>query len=531
MAGIHNLSCPNQLTDGIINEYEPSLAASLWRFKWLILAVGVLAAAVGYGASMLQPESYEVEGQLILSDPRTAGGVAAEIGLVLDPSRYVRNQAEIVATPQVAAEASRRLGGDPSPSEVQRSTSASASNSLDVLTIAAVQPTGAEAVDMVNAVALAYETVVQAGIATKVQSSIETLEQSKSDLLKRITEIDAGIASDSANATLEAQRIAAVSQLVALESRIEELSTNAALYGSGVQVYVSPELPSSPTTPRPLRNAFIALLVGMLAAGTWAWWRAQRDQRADNRSAPAEILGAPLLAVIPEYADTGPSSSSNAGLNPGAEAAEAYQFAVSSVHYALKGIEGTTVVVTSAAPGEGKTVTALNIALAAANDGRRTLLVDADVRARGLTRLSGLGIGFGLTDLANGQAVSEIVGKWEISKDTPLAFVPAGRPLNANAAPYFRSATFRTALRDLSSRHDIVIIDTPPAMAAAETTDIAAQADGVVLVVRQGTPLSDIHDARQRLSIADSPILGYVFNRGKGTTGSYGYGYVSDAGD
>ena len=71
----------------------------------------------------------------------------------------------------------------------------------------------------------------------------------------------------------------------------------------------------------------------------------------------------------------------------------------------------------------------------------------------------------------------------------------------------------------------MVIIDTPPAMSAAETSDIASQADGVVLVVSAGTPLRDLHDARQRLSISRTPILGYIFNRAKGSTGAYGYGY------
>ena len=108
-----------------MNDYEPSLFASLWRFKWYILAAGILAAAIGYGVSMLQGELYEAEGQLILNDPRTSGGVAAEIGIVLDPSRYVRNQAEIIESPQVAARASELLGGDPSASAIQDSTSAS----------------------------------------------------------------------------------------------------------------------------------------------------------------------------------------------------------------------------------------------------------------------------------------------------------------------------------------------------------------------------------------------------------------------
>ena len=333
------------------------------------------------------------------------------------------------------------------------------------------------------------------------------------------------LAADPDNATLEAQRTAAVVQLVALDTRIEELATNATLYGSGVQLYVAPGIPTSPIQPRPRRNAAIAMVLGVIAAGAWAWWRSERDQRADDRNSPAAILDAPLLAVIPESSDVANVGPMLADANPMSGAAEAYHFAVSSLTFALDQIDGKTVVITSASPGDGKSVTALNIAFAAAKDGRHPLLVDADERARGLTRLSGLGVGLGLTDLTNGRSTTDVIGGWQIGNDTYLPFVPAGSRLDDSAAAFFRSTAFRTALPPLVDGYDLVVIDTPPVMSAAETTDIAAQADGVVLVVRQGTPLRDLHDVRQRLSISQTPLLGYIFNRAKGSAGSYGYGY------
>ncbi len=510
---------------GIIDDNEPSLFASLWRFKWYIITAGILAAVVGYGLSMLQDELYEAQGELLLNDPRTSGGVAAEIGIVLDPSRYVRNQAEVFESPQVAARASEILGGNPSPSAIQGSTSATPATNLDALTVRSTQSTGEMAAAVVDAVVAAYEQIVEEGVSTKVGDSIATLQQSKVDLYARIAEIDAGLAADPSNITLDAQRTAAVSQLVGLDTRIEELSTNAILYGSGVQLYIAPDVPAAPVQPKPLRNGAIALVLGVIAAGAWAWWRSEKDQRADDRNTPAAILDAPLLAVVPEYSDVGAHGPNPADANPESGAAEAYHFAVSSLTFALEQIGGKTVVITSTAPGDGKSVTALNIAFAAAKDGRRSLLIDADERARGLTRLSGLGIGMGLTDLTIGSSPADVIGEWQMINLSSLPFVPAGSRLDDSAAAYFRSTAFRQALPALISDYELVIIDTPPVMSAAETTDIAAQADGVVLVVSAGTPLRDLHDARQRLSIARTPILGYIFNRAKGSTGAYGYGY------
>jgi Mrp family chromosome partitioning ATPase/capsular polysaccharide biosynthesis protein len=506
-------------------ETEPSLFASLWRFKWYIVAAAVLAAAVGFSVSMLQTTLYQATGQVLLNDPRSSGGAAADLGFYIDPGRYVRNQAEVMESPQVATRASEILGGSLSPLEVQSSTSATASSDIDALTVQGTRPTADGSVEVVNAVVQAYGEVVQEGISSEVDDTIATLEQSKLDVNVTIAEMDAQLATDPDNAAAEAQRNAALAQLVSINTRIEQLSTNAALYGSGIQLYVPPTTPSSPIQPRPARNAAIAMVLGVIAAGAWAWWRSEQDQRADDRNIPARILDAPLLAVVPEYSDVGATAPNPTVTSPESGAAEAYHFAVSSLGFALEQIDGTSIVVTSAAPADGKSVTALNIAIAAAQDGRNPLLIDADERARGLTRLAGLNGEVGITDIGNGSTAANFVSEWAMADDTVLPFVAAGSELDGSTAGYFRSNTFRRALPTLATDRDILIIDAPPVMSAAETTDLAAQADGVVLVVLRDTPIRDLEDARQRLAMSGTPILGYIFNRAKGRSGGYGYGY------
>ncbi len=514
---------------GII-ETEPSLFASLWRFKWYIAGAAVLAAVVGFGVSTMQSTVYEAQGELLLNDPRTSGGVAEEIGIVLDPSRYVRNQAQVMESPQVATRASEILDGTLTFNEVQTSVSATPARDLDVLTINGSQPTANAAVALVDAVVQAYEEIVEEGITSKVDDSIATLAQSKIEIEVKIAGIDAQLADDPDNISLEAQRTAAITQLVALDTRIEQLATNAALYGSGVQLYVAPEVPGGPVQPKPIRNAAIAMVLGLIAAGAWAWWRSEQDQRADDRNIPARILDAPLLATVPEYGDVDATGPNPTVTSPDSGAAEAYHFAVSSLGFALEEIEGISVVITSAAPADGKSVTALNIAIAATKDGRKALLVDADERARGLTRLSGMSGAKGITDVGTGSiaATDAVVGEWDMADDTALPFVPAGSNLDGSTAGYFRTKAFRKAIPALASKHDIVIIDAPPVMSAAETTDLASQADGIVLVVRHDTPIRDLEDARQRLAMSGTPILGYVYNRAKGKSGGYGYGYGKD---
>jgi Mrp family chromosome partitioning ATPase len=75
---------------------------------------------------------------------------------------------------------------------------------------------------------------------------------------------------------------------------------------------------------------------------------------------------------------------------------------------------------------------------------------------------------------------------------------------------------------------DLVIIDTPPVMSASETADLAREVDGVVLVVREDAPLRDIADARDRINMSGTPILGYIFNRATSKEASYRYSYGDD---
>ena len=412
-----------------------------------------MAALIGGGLSLLQPTLYEAQGQVLLDDPRSSGGVADEIGLVLDPSRYVRNQAEVMESPQVATRASELLGGTPDTKEVQESTTATPATNLDSMTIRGTQPTAAGAVTLVNALVQAYEEIVEEGITSRVDDSIATLEQSKLELSFKVVEIDAELADDPGNLSLEAQRTAAITQLVALDTRIEQLATNAALYGSGVQIYVNPETPESPVQPLPLRNAAIAGILGLIGAGAWAWWRAESDQRAEDRNAPARILQAPLLAVVPEFSEVdakGPAPTVN---SPDSGAAEAYHFAVSSLGFALEQIDGRSVLITSTAPNDGKSVTTLNIAVAATKDGRRPLIIDADERVRGLTRMAGFNAEPGLTDIGSGTNPADSIHEWSMVDDTRLRFVPAGKDLGGNAAGYFRSLAFRHAQADRRLGH------------------------------------------------------------------------------
>ena len=99
-------------------EPGPAVLPALWTAKWSILVVGIFSALIGFGLSALQPETFQSSAELLLTDPRNTG-VFEDTGInFLDPSRYVRNQAELARSTTVMAEASTQIGGRLEPDEL-----------------------------------------------------------------------------------------------------------------------------------------------------------------------------------------------------------------------------------------------------------------------------------------------------------------------------------------------------------------------------------------------------------------------------
>lgn len=168
------------------------------------------------------------------------------------------------------------------------------------------------------------------------------------------------------------------------------------------------------------------------------------------------------------------------------------------------------IAVTSATVGEGKSMTAVNLAACLAGEFDHTvLLIDADLRRPTVHRYLQLGSRKGLSDcLREGLDVGELLVKTDIGK---LSVLPAGTPV-ANPVELFSSEIMRNLFREMKTRYSdrYIIIDTPPVLPFAETRSIARLADGVLLVVKEGQPsLGQIEEA---LDVLDTKVLGIVYN-------------------
>ena len=262
---------------------------------------------------------------------------------------------------------------------------------------------------------------------------------------------------------------------------------------------------------------------------------------------PARRLGG--LLGSGRKAEAGSERSLGAVTQPFSVGLEAFRMLRTSLIWCEQGDQMKTLVVTSAAPGEGKTLTAANLAVTFAYDGLRVLLIDCDVRrpklhglfqvprAPGLMELltpaaaSSNGIeslsfdpGQGRTE--SGRAVTDVVRP---TKVRGLSLLSCGA-LPTNASNLLSGVRMRVLLQELAKNFDLVILDTPPVLATADAGILASLADGVLLVVRAGqTDRVAAKRAHQQLVNVKARVVGTVLNDPGGEVSQYGdYYYPYD---
>lgn len=514
------MSRPIPQGDGGFNPGPPALPA-LWAAKWSILVAGVCAALLGFGLSAIQPEIYKASAELLLTDPRNTG-VFEDTGVsFLDPSRYVRNQAELARSATVMNEVSTQIGGRLEAADIADLVDVRPSVDLDLLTITASDATGAGAAELANAVASAYQVIVQRQVQARTAAAVDELRAQRVQLEETIANAEAQIALGQVASGTSA-RDGALQQLVSINNRIDQIAVDASLFGAGVDLAESAPVPEFPASPQPRRNAAVALVLGVMASAGLAWWRADETATAGDRNDPAAVLRAPLLGTVPDFGEANVQTPLPTISAPTSPAAEAYQFLVNSVAHALADVGGTSFLITSAAPTDGKTLTAANLGIAAAQDGRDVLLIDADTRIRGLTRLFDVRAERGLDALTEGAPLLDLVTLLETG-ERHVALLPAV-PLGEDTAAFFRTPNFRRAAQSLGTAADLVLYDTPPLLLASDTSAIAAHVAGIVVVVSRGTALRQLEALRERLDRIGTPVIGYIFTKDRLAAG-YGYGY------
>ncbi|MBS3975466.1 MAG: CpsD/CapB family tyrosine-protein kinase [Syntrophomonadaceae bacterium] len=208
---------------------------------------------------------------------------------------------------------------------------------------------------------------------------------------------------------------------------------------------------------------------------------------------------------------------------PKSPATEAYRTLRTNIQYAAVDRPLQSLLITSAGPGEGKSLTAANLAIVMAHGGKKTLLVDCDLRKPMQQRLFGLSNLTGLTSLL--VQGGDPAGVTKETMVPQLGLITSGL-IPPNPAELLGSQAIRPLIEELKNRHEFVIFDGPPLIAVTDAALLAPWVDGVLLVIEAGkTRIDMVQEARSIIQNAGARLIGCVLNGVRRKTKDYHYYY------
>ena len=293
-----------------------------------------------------------------------------------------------------------------------------------------------------------------------------------------------------------------------LEQRKRQLEVLGALQTGNAELVQPAVAPDSPSSPKTQRNVALGLLLGLFLGIGLALLREELDRRVRDIDDVEEVFGFPVVGTIPQsraITELGPGAE----LTPTGMEGEAFRMLRANLRYFNVDRDIRTILITSAAPQDGKTTVSWNIALADARADERVLLLEADLRRPAIAHNLGIptpedGLSMVLAGLSKPEdAIQNIHG---------VDLLPAG-PLPPNPAELIESKRMGELLTWAEQEYDRVIIDTPPAAVVADALSLFSRVGGVVIVTRLlQSPRGAASHLRDQLVNTGAPVLGMVVN-------------------
>jgi capsular exopolysaccharide synthesis family protein len=270
----------------------------------------------------------------------------------------------------------------------------------------------------------------------------------------------------------------------------------------------------------------MAIMVGVGLGSGVAFLADLLEARVRTLAEIRKLVDVPLIGVIPFIRDSQIVSRGTAGLlshqKPRSALAESYKTTRTNLEFLRRSRQAHVLLVASSLPGDGKTTTASNMAITLANAGRRTLLIDGDLRKPSLHRLFDVAREGGLSDaLLSRESIDRLVQPTFVNN---LDLLTTGQDVS-NPAELLASARLGEVLNELRALYDMVLIDSSPLLLVTDPSIIAAVADGIILVVKiSSTRRHDLDVTNDMLKTLGVPVFGMVINGVTRDEVGYGYG-------
>lgn len=513
------------------------------RRNWLLvaLATAVLAGA-GLAYSLRQDTVYETEASILFTEPTQALDVlGTSVTPTQTPEERAAEGAIAVTRPEVLARVRKRLDLGVPVDTLQGRVTALAEARTNFVVIQARAPSAPGAADLANEVA----QQVQASEARAFRAELEQIARSQRRELERRREGDEDDPSGTDSLALEValDRIAQVEALARVAEPVEIVS------------FAGP--PASPAEPQTVRNSLLGGLLGLVLGVVVAFVRDALDRRLRSAREIEEHTGLPLIGTV------GAKALGNTGfvVKGGFIARrrrrrsrfdlEAFRIMRANLGQLDEGRDLRSFAVTSGVRGEGKSTVAASLAYAFAVAGKRTLLLECDMRASSLAKRLSLEPEPGLTEILTGRATLEQATRTVEGDHSPrrgrrrsrrgrragagedrmssFDCVPAGGP-TPRAPELLGSKRFEVLLEDLAAEYDVILIDSSPLLPVADALEVVPHVDAVLVCVRSArTTHDEARAARAALeNVPDRPTALVVTGMRRGEDGAYGQ-YSSSA--
>jgi len=472
-------------------------ALTALRRRWLTVVGAVLAAVLVAAIS----HAHRAKSYAATASVAFQSGTLSTSALQVSPSGSGEPQREadtevlIAHSPEVARGVLRQLHLQGTASELLDEVKVEAAPNADVLNIVATTGDPQVAARLANAFAVQY-------IAFRTQSQLAGIEAAQHQLQQEIAVLPAGS-----------------SERTALEGSLQRLNASQAVAGGGANVIGRAVAPTSPTGMGLGSTLAIGLLIGLAIAFALVFLLESLDRRIKSIEEFEHEYRLAALAAIPQSAFRLRAAEQRT------ESLEPYRILRSALDFAAVARPLDTVMVTSAVSGEGKTTVAVDLAHAVALTGRRTVLVELDLRRPTFAEHFDLDPSRGLTTaLTGGAPLAELLVE-PLAEVPQLHVLPAGR-IPHNPAELLGSARIDEIISELAAGETLVIVDAPPLNPVADAqvllNDQAINA--ALLVGRVERTTRD--EARRARAILDRHIVepvGIVVT-GIHDGGRYGYG-------
>lgn len=577
---------------------EPTLLSAMWRYRFIVLGSVIAAVTLGYFGANLRPPQYQASAGLAVEDPIRSDIFGSS--RFISPDRYVINQVEILRSDvvaqraiEIASKSEPSVALDPQTISVRTTIKFDSDSDFIQIRFRASDPAIAQA--GANAVAQAYQDVVQSEVDQSKAALLDQLDSSvaeiDADLLALRQEITAELQSDESNALLDQRVDELVNQLLSLNvpqagqdelNTIEfivqelrarqlvrdlesvtpeiapllqqqtalsevrdsltlrrgEISSIAALPGAGVTLF-SPAGPGRTTGVGTLLVLEVSLALGLLAGAGAAYFLSLRKLEFGERHEPQRVLQAPLIGALPRFGKIdGKTVNLPVLAEPESPRAEAVRFIAATLTAPSRAqltrvgsdlLSVGSVAVISSHQGEGKSTVISNVAIAAANQGRRVLVIDADFGGQGASSVLMPGPPVqGLTEVVNRRlSLDAAATQIDLQGRGDLRVLSRGL-LPVTAPDFFDSPQTRDFFEEVKHEFDLVLIDTPPLLGIAYAGTLISCVDRVLAVIPHRSLIGSAAELRERLDLIGTEIAGYVYNGGPHAGPEHGEGSMAD---